>query len=146
MIVSTLATDAEHVLDASAFLAAISPREIHHVRARELYDSAPEDRSFLVPALFRVEVLAALARRGEREEVLDAVDALVSGPRFHSIAVEPSLLRRAAIVARAARLRAYDAVYAALALERSAALVTLDGDVCSRLMATFPDVMLVTPR
>jgi predicted nucleic acid-binding protein len=54
LIVSTLSTDAEHVLDASVFVAAISPKEIHHVRARELYDSAPENHSFLVPALFRV--------------------------------------------------------------------------------------------
>jgi predicted nucleic acid-binding protein len=69
----------------------------------------------------------------------------VSRLRLHSIAVEPPLLERAALVARAARLRAYDAVYAALALEQSAALVTLDGDVCSRLMATFHELVLGTP-
>ena len=48
------------VLDAAVFVAAISPSEIHHAAARELYDTAPEDRPFLVPSVFRTEVLAAL--------------------------------------------------------------------------------------
>jgi predicted nucleic acid-binding protein len=86
-----------------------------------------------------------LARRGEGAEVLDAVDALVSGPRFYPISLEAPLLERATSVARSARLRAYDAVYAAVALERRASLVTLDGDVCSRLTAAFPELVLVTP-
>jgi predicted nucleic acid-binding protein len=48
-------------------------------------------------------------------------------------------------VARAARLRAYDAVYAALALERGAVLLTLDREVCSKLDGAFPEALLVTP-
>ena len=97
--------------------------EIHHTVARTLYDTWPENRAFLVPALFRVEVLAALARRGEPSELLDTVEVLVSGSRFHSVAIDASLLERATAVALAARLRAYDAVYVALALIRGAALL-----------------------
>jgi predicted nucleic acid-binding protein len=135
----------EAVLDASVFVAAISPREIHHAAARALYDSHAADRAFLVPALFRVEVLAALARRNEPDELLDTVDVLVSGPRFHAVTLDASLVERATQVARAARLRAYDAVYVALALNRHAALLTLDSEVRSKVAASFPHVSLVAP-
>ncbi|HEX7678481.1 MAG TPA: PIN domain-containing protein, partial [Thermoanaerobaculia bacterium] len=117
----------------------------HHVAARALYHSRPEDRAFLVPSLFRVEVLAALARRNEPAELLDTVDVLVSGPRFHAVAIDASLVDRAAEVARAARLRAYDAIYAALALDRGAALLTLDLELRSKMSAAFPQVSLVAP-
>ena len=63
------------VLDASVFVALVSPSEAHHQVARALYRLLPENRPFFVPSLFRVEVMAALARRGECESVLDAVDA-----------------------------------------------------------------------
>lgn len=140
-----LTSDAELILDASLFLAAISPGELHHAPARALYDAAPDTQPFLVPSLFRLEVLAALARRRESTELLDAVDAMVSGPRFHSVTLEAPLLERSAAVARAARLRAYDAVYAALALESGGALLTLDRELCSKLDGAFPEAMLITP-
>lgn len=135
----------ETVLDASVFVAAISPAEIHHVAARALYESWPEDRAFAVPSLFRVEVLAALARRNEPAELLDTVEVLVSGPRFHAVAIDESLVERAAEVAQAARLRAYDAVYVALALDRGAALWTLDLELRSKMSAVFPQVSLGAP-
>jgi predicted nucleic acid-binding protein len=133
------------VLDAAVFVAAISPSEIHHTAARDLYDTAPEDRPFLVPALFRTEVLAALARRRESDELLDTVEVLISGPRFHSVSIDAPLIERASEVARAARLRAYDAIYAALALERNAALLTLDGEVSAKLSEVYPELRLITP-
>lgn len=135
--------EGEVVLDASLFLAAISAKEIHHDSARKLYDAMPEDQPFVVPALFRTEVISALSRRREPDELLDAVDALISGPRFHVVALERPLLERATIIAREARLRAYDSVYAALAMERGAALLTLDVDVSVKLTATFPQLALV---
>ena len=133
----------EVVLDASVFVAAISPHEVHHAAARRLYDLHAADRAFVVPALFRVEVLAALARRGEPTELLETVDVLVSGPRFYAVALDASLLERATQVARTARLRAYDAVYLALALIRNAALLTLDLEVRSKTAESFPQVNLV---
>jgi predicted nucleic acid-binding protein len=133
----------EAVLDASVFVAAISPTEIHHVAARRLYESHPEERAYLVPSIFRVEVLAALARRGEPDEMLDTTDVLVSGPRFHSVAVDAPLIEAATRVARQAQLRAYDAVYVALALGRDAALLTLDFDVRTRIAAAFPNIPLL---
>jgi predicted nucleic acid-binding protein len=126
------------VLDASVFVAAISPAERHHDRARALFEGHPATDPFLVPDVFRVEVLAALARRGEPLELLDTVDALVRGPRFSACVLDEGLLEEAVRVARIARLRAYDAVYVALALLRGEPLLTLDGEVVSRSTACFP--------
>ena len=134
------------VLDAAVFVAAISPSEIHHAAARDLYDTAPEDRPFLVPAVFGTEVLAALARRGESDELLDTVEVLISSPRFHSVPIDAPLIERASEVARAARLRAFDAIYAALALERNAALLILDGNVSAKLSEVYPELRLIGPK
>jgi predicted nucleic acid-binding protein len=132
------------VLDASVFVAAISPNEIHHGGADALYRKHPEDRPFIVPALFRVEVLSALARRDEPEALLDTVDALVSGPRFHAVAIDAALIARAADVVRVARVRAYDAIYVALALSRGATLFTLDQDVRTRVTSAFPELSMAS--
>ncbi len=131
------------VLDASLFVAAISPVERHHARARALFDSLPESEPFLVPDLFRVEVMAALARRGEPSDLLDAVDALVRGPRFCPQALDEALLERTVHVARIAGLRAYDALYVALALAWSQPLYTLDEDLASRSRTAFADLQVV---
>jgi predicted nucleic acid-binding protein len=128
------------VLDASVFIATISPMERHHHRARALFDSHPGSAQFLVPELFRVEVIAGLARRGEPPELLDAVDALVRGPRFHAWPLDAMLLGEAVRVTRVARLRAYDAVYVALALAQRAPLLTLDEEVVARCLTSFPDL------
>jgi len=128
------------VLDASVFVSAISPSERHHPAARALFDSHPEDSPYLVPELFRVEVIAALSRRGEPVELLDVVDALVRGPRFHGCPVDGGLIGDATRVAREAGLRAYDAVYVALALARAQPLYTLDREVRERSVAAFPSL------
>ena len=128
------------VLDASVFIAAISPVERHHQRARRLFDSHPDTEQFLVPELFRVEVIAGLSRRGEPADLLDAVDAVIRGPRFHARPLDGELLERAVQVARIARLRAYDAVYVALALISDEPILTLDGEVVERSGANFAEL------
>ena len=133
------------VLDASVFIAAHSPSERHHALARRAYSMHPDTLPYLVPDLFLVEVMAAFARRGEPEAFLETVDALVRGPRFHAVAMDGDLLERAMFVARRARLRAYDAVYVALALARDAPLLTLDNEVIERSKANFDEFRLYTP-
>jgi predicted nucleic acid-binding protein len=130
------------VLDASVFVAAISPAERHHHRAKRLFDSHPDTEPFLVPELFRVEVVAGLSRRGEPAAFVDTVDAVIRGPRFHSRPLDAALLMRAVDVARTARLRAYDAVYVALALLADAPLLTLDGEVVERCGASFAQLQV----
>jgi predicted nucleic acid-binding protein len=119
------------------FIAAISPAERHHPLARRLFDSHPDTEPFLVPELFRVEVVAGLSRRGEPAAFVDTVDAVVRGPRFHARPLDGALLERSVHVARAARLRAYDSVYVALALLADEPILTLDGEVVERSRASF---------
>lgn len=128
------------VLDASVFIAVISPAERHHGRARRLFDSHPDTEPFLVPDLFRLEVVAGLSRRGEPAAFVDTVDAVIRGPRFHSRPLDGVLLDRTVLVARTARLRAYDAVYVALALLADAPILTLDEEVVQRCSASFAEL------
>ena len=79
----------------------------------------------------------------ETAALLDAVDALVRGPRFHSCALDQDLLEGAVRVARVARVRAYDAVYIAHALARAQPLFTLDAEVLARCQTSFPDLAVV---
>lgn len=126
------------VLDASVFIGACSPSEIHHGAARAAVDSIPANRPFVVPSLFRIEVASALARREESAFFIDTVDALVTGPKFFTCPLDDALVRLSVEVARRAGCRAYDAVYGALALSRGAALLTLDEDLRSRLSSAYP--------
>ncbi len=63
-------------------------------------------------------------------------------PRFYACVFDEALLQEAVRVARIARLRAYDAVYVALALTRAEPLLTLDGEVVSRSTTCFPELRL----
>jgi predicted nucleic acid-binding protein len=133
------------VLDASVFVAARSPQEVHHQAAVALLAAFPMGTRFLVPAVFRVEVMAAMARRGESDEYLSALDAQIRGPAFSVVPVGPGLLDAATDVARRARVRGYDALYAAVALREQATLLTMDGDLARRLVAAYP-AMSVQPQ
>jgi predicted nucleic acid-binding protein len=133
------------VLDASVYVAARSPREAHCARARRALDALPVDEPILAPSLFRVEVLSAFARRPEPDAFIDAIDALVCSPRFDLVAVDDEVVDRAVSVARAARIRAYDAVYVAVALLRDATLLTLDEEVATRLAAAVPEAKVRVP-
>lgn len=134
------------VLDASLYVAAISPAERSHAQANALFQDLAAGGGFLVPALFRLEVTAALARRGEPPQVIDLALAHLSGPRFSEVPVDAALIEAAGSVARLARLRAYDAVYAAVALSSQVPLATLDVDLRQRLTAAYPGVTLLPER
>ena len=125
------------VLDASVFVAAMSPHEVHHARAKELWLSS---QPFLVPALFRVEVLAAMSRRGDSPAVVDAIAALTRSHRFTVVPVDDALVDRACLIAKTARIRGYDAIYAATASLYDAPLVTFDQELAARLQSTWPSV------
>jgi len=128
------------VLDASVFIAAVSPLEVHHAQAQALYGTQPDHTPFVVPAIFPLEVISGLARRGEPEALIDHIDALIHGPRFHAVAVDAELLDVANQVTRLARLRAYDALYVAVALDHDGPLLTLDQDLIRRVRAVLPQV------
>ena len=124
------------------YISSISPLEVHHEQALQLMRSIPEEQPFVVPSLFRLEVVSALARRGELKELLETVKVLVHGPRFHTVPLSEALLENAQEVAEVAGLRAYDAVYVALARETKAQLLTFDREVRTRVSRHFPEVSL----
>jgi hypothetical protein len=84
-----------------------------------------------VPALFRIEVVAGLARRGHdpaaRERLVDALLALPS----EIVTLGPRSATRIARLAAQAKLRATGACYAWLALHRGLPLVTPDRRSCA---------------
>lgn len=132
------------MLDASVFVAAISPAERHHPAALRLLERVPRDEAFLVPAVFRLEVQAALSRRGEPSERLDLVDVRLRGPRFRVVPVDGSLLERAVAVARTGRIRGYDALYVAVAVEHAVPLLTLDLELVDRLATAVPGLPVMS--
>ena len=129
------------VLDASVYVASRSPAESHHRRARELMTLGGSATPFLVPDLFRLEVVAALARRGASVAALDAVEEDLAGIVFEPRGVTRELIDGANQVARRAHLRAYDAVYVALALQEHAHLVTLDVELLQRVRENWPRLL-----
>ena len=130
------------VVDASLFVSALSPAETHHQAARRLLAEHPKEEPLRVPALFRLEVLSALARRGRPAPLLETVDAIVNAAPFLTVPVSGELIERAVSVARTAGLRAYDAIYVALALEIDATLWTLDREIRSKSPLAFPDLRI----
>jgi len=122
-----------YVLDASVAVAAAHPSERHHVpaRARVVRVLGREDE-IVVPALFPVEIAAALSRTGSPPEVVDAfVTPLIAAPT-RLMTIGPRTARRIQRVATGLRLRAADAAYVYLAMREAVPLVTSDEEITGR--------------
>jgi predicted nucleic acid-binding protein len=124
------------VLDASVVVASERMAEPGHVRSRAAVNRVLRGSDeIVVPAIFHVEVVAALARRGHDAIAAERlVDAILSPPA-EVVTLGP---RRAARIARYAAsfgLRAADACYAWVASHRGLPLVTLDDEVVRRVPA-----------
>ena len=88
--------------------------------------------AIVVPAIFGIEVVAGLARRGHDAAAAEAfVDALTSAPAV-TITIGPIRAVKIRRSAAALRLRAADACYVWTAQRRGLALCTLDGELLSR--------------
>ncbi len=129
------------VLDASVFVSSLLRSERRHPDAIALLGRFRTGR-FLVPSIFEVEVIAALARRDVAGPVIDGVRAAIATAQFDRRPVDP-LVPRATAIAATARLRAYDALYAALALQEGAPLLTFDDELRVRLGASFPELVVL---
>ncbi|HSO35917.1 MAG TPA: type II toxin-antitoxin system VapC family toxin [Labilithrix sp.] len=119
-------------LDASVAVASERPKEPSHAASRARIDRilAGTDE-IVVPALFPIEVAAALARVGVAEkDVIAYVDRLTAGAEL--VAIGPKRAPLIQAVALATKLRAADATYAWVAGREKVPLVTLDGEVLKR--------------
>ena len=92
------------VLDASVAIAAARSVEVAHARARVVVERVLRgEETIVVPAIFGIEVVAGLARRGHAVAAAEAyVDALTSAPA-ETITIGP--IRAAKIRKSAAALR-----------------------------------------
>ena len=121
------------VLDASVAIAAARSVEVAHARARAVVDRVLRgEDSIIVPAIFAIEVVAALARRGHDVAAAEAfVDALTATPS-ETITIGPVRAAKIRRAAAAHRLRAADACYVWLAQRRGLPLCTLDDEILAR--------------
>lgn len=131
------------VLDASVAIAAVRKTERAHAAAlRRCMPLFTGRDSIVVPAIFEVEVVGALVRRG----VAPATVSTLLRRHFAErtvVTLGPRAARAAAQVAVATRLRAADALYVWVAAREGLPLVTLGVEVLERsrlagVMATAP--------
>jgi predicted nucleic acid-binding protein len=121
------------VLDASVAVAAARPNEPSHAAARaRVAEVLAGNDEIVVPAIFPVEVGAALARVGEpAAAVCTYVDMLMS-VAAEVVTIGPVRAQRIRDMAIASKLRAADAAYVWLAARSSAPLCTLDREMAQR--------------
>jgi predicted nucleic acid-binding protein len=127
-------------IDASVFVSAFSPAESAHP-ASEAFMTRVRDEStpVIVPALVLPEVASAIARgQGKPELGVAFAQGLGRLPNLILIHVDESLANLAVEAAARHRLRASDAVYAAVALRYGTELVTLDHEQLERLPGVLP--------
>jgi len=122
------------ILDASVVVASERPKEPGHARSRAQVDRVLRgDDEIVVPAIFGVEIVAALARRGHDWTAAARLVGALVAPPGEVVTLGP---RRAVLMASFAarhRLRAADACYAWIASRRNAPLITLDEEMVRRL-------------
>lgn len=130
----------ELVVDANVWLSAAGAHEPMHRESARFVEGAIERRAqFLLPALVLPEVAGAASRRTRRQESGAALaEHLRLLPRARFFELDEERSKAAAQLAGRLLVRGADAQYAALALERRATLVTLDGELLDRTASIVP--------
>jgi len=121
-------------LDASVWLAALSPAERDHAECASLVSSLIERGVVLhQPGLFVIEVCATVARRTRNSALAIAAGrATLEVPGLVVHALDHESAAEAAEIAAACAVRGADAVYVATARRMDATLVTLDRELRER--------------
>lgn len=129
-------------IDASVFVSAFTPSEPAHQASKTfMLHIRQQAVPIIVPVLVLPEISAALARGQNKPDLGKAfVQELKNFPNTTFIDLDSNLADIAVDVAAQYRLRASDAVYAAVALRFGTQLVTLDREQLERL----PKVLSVT--
>lgn len=133
----------KYVLDASVAVAALRANEPSHADAlRRCLPLFAGHDDVIVPAIFDIEVVAALVRRG--------ADPARVGALFEQhfvsrtlVTIGPRAARAVRAVVGATRLRAGDALYVWLAAREGLPLVTADAEILQR--ATLAGAQAVPP-
>ncbi len=125
------------VVDASVWVSALVPQDVHHARSRAWLEERLREGVLLVaPIILLAEVAGAIARRtgdpalGER-----ATEMLLSLPNLRLAPIENRVGDEAARLAAQLRLRGADALYVAVASLLEVPLVTWDREQQERCKA-----------
>lgn len=121
-------------LEASVWLAAVSPAEPHHNVCAQLLEQLLSRQTALhQPGLFVIEVCAAIARRTRDAALAERMGHLAIGlPRLQMHELDHALAARASRIASRCALRGADAVYVATAQNSGATLLTIDHELVQR--------------
>jgi predicted nucleic acid-binding protein len=122
----------KYVLDASVAVAALRDTEPSHAAAlRRCMPLFAGHDEIVVPAIFEIEVTAALTRRGLDPTRVAGFLAQHLAQR-RSITIGPRAIRGANRIVGLTRLRAADALYVWVAAREELPLITLDQEVLAR--------------
>jgi predicted nucleic acid-binding protein len=122
----------KYVLDASVAVAALRTTEPGHADAlRRCMPLFAGQDEVIVPAIFDVEVIAALVRRGAAPTNVAAFFEKHFASRT-LVTIGPRAVRAARAVVGITRLRAADALYVWLATREALPLVTADAEILQR--------------
>lgn len=121
-------------VDASVFVAAARAHEPNHPASRQFVERVRRSAIALrCPSLLLVECSAALARTTGDIALARQLVALVEAlPGMRFVSLNRSAARRASATAAAHRLRGGDAVYAAVASQARAVLITWNEEMLTR--------------
>lgn len=128
-------------VDASVFVNAFSPDEDGSDTSAEFLSQLRKDNVPLIqPTLFFPEVVASIARKEDDDEVaMELARELKNFSNLSLVDLDEELADFVSEIAAKHRLRASDAVYAAVALRFGTELITLDKEQLKR----FPKVLEV---
>lgn len=123
------------VVDASVWVALLVADDPHHAPSRRwIADRLAEGEALALPEFGLPEVAGAVARRTGRSALaVRAVRRVLSTPHLTLVAIDAATYRLATLLAAGRRLRGADAVYAAVASQLGAMLVTLDAEMLERV-------------
>jgi predicted nucleic acid-binding protein len=117
-----------YVVDASVLIADLQPLEPHHAEARgALALLSRNNVRVYCPTIVLSEIAAGIRRATGHVHLAEQAFADTrQRDRFYFVAVDDSLIDRAAVIAARQQVRGCDAIYIALAEDLGAPLITLD--------------------
>ncbi len=119
------------VIDASVFVAASRSTESHYAASNQFLQLVQELKSSIFcPTIVLAECSAAIARQTDKSELAEMMVKLIKDfPGLRLVDLSITLASQAAQIAADYRLRGADSVYAAVAKETGATLITWDAEM-----------------
>ncbi len=121
-------------IDASVFVAALRPSELHNTKSQSLFQSLEVNPAEVIcPRLVLAETAATLARTTSSDALgIAALEFVYATPRIALLDLDNGRADRAARIAVMQRLRGADAVYVQIAEEHETILITWDQEMLAR--------------